>query len=398
MKKKVLYLLGILLLVDRPTRQWLSRQISSYFVVVAYSLIVSIPLIFIGIILPWRIVPLFVSLSVITMLAAVYLPFGAINAAFNPYHEAVTNRVKRIAGWLAFFGWLGVVHNVWLNFWVVGVGLLLGLIYATFAPDKKIDKLVVGFVTVMTVWSIWAVVAPDSHRAAARFAESATGVVVTTGDRASIKMEGEAATTYARPNQNIRVLYIANVQERDSKKYIAAIWDTTVNLTPDSLVKVLDHKSEALTYQGQAFVQIQLCKANGSFVNGKVYWAQADQISIVSPMELSGGSRSTSVSSTPAIQSLPSSGKPALKTVVLTPGQYGYTLKAGQETDWFSFPTGKYVYQISSSKYAYQVVYSDGGVYQGGDASIVIPERIFPVLKIHATADDSVSVVVTAKS
>lgn len=403
MKKKILWLIAILLVLDRPTREWLVRQASAYSGILVFGLLLEIPLIVLGIALPWPKVTMLIFIVTIVVFLATMAPAAIINSGLNPNGGQIfIFRIRRVAALLALCGWLSVVHNPWLNFSVVIVSIFLSMIYGVFSPETKIDKLLTSFVTLMTIWFVWGLVMPDSHRAFGNLASSYFGVAVTSGDRQTIRNEGEAAITFATPTRMVIVVYQATIgQDGDDNDCITHLTEVSVQWSPGYIVKVLNHKQKPLTYQGQAFFKVQ-SKSNGSFVNGQTYWVAADEFFILTPGDLN---KSPSVQIASMVPSAYRTGTTsAIPSTILPPGFHGFRLKKDQETPNFRVPSGgmdmKYGVGFRSPKYTYKVIYTyeNGEVveYQG-DSTKVIPDGVNRVFKIRATDDDSVTVKVVAK-
>lgn len=321
-KKIAISIIGAAFFFHQPTRDWMIRQMKAYIVFIAILIIASVPLVIVGIAVPDRTTSSIAFLLTIILFLLTFVPAGIANAALNPNSDDIFPPiVRRIAGWLAFFGWLGIMRNEWLTFWFVIALVLIFFIYASFAKKSDLlDSFVVTFVVIMTLWTLWIWASPDSNRAFNRLVASITSLATTETDQQSIKNETFSMATYARPNRVIQVVYEADISTTDSSRFIVGMTEKNIYLDTSSQLLVFNHKTPVLYYEGQGFIEIKIQKKNGSFVNAKRYWVEADYIDIdPEKLELqSPGLRSTIKKS---------------ESVILHKGDYWFTenvFKAGE--------------------------------------------------------------------
>lgn len=196
--------------------------------------------------------------------------------------------IKTAAAWLAVLGFLGMFSPEALSFnFLIGASLLAFIALGIATKTDFLTKVAYPVVLVMCCIVVWKFVAPDNFRATTRHLYARSAQVNSWNDRRSIEAEADAFVTYARPNRRIGVVYTATImKDEDGVEYISSMSDTTFVLTEKSQIKVFNHKTNVMTYQGQGFVQMQIAKANGSFVNASTYWIEADYLIILSPGDL----------------------------------------------------------------------------------------------------------------
>jgi|GEM_PF-2411235 len=402
LKKIALVVLGGFFIFDPRFRAWVRDQATTYIIALATALIIATPLLFIGILVPDRTVSSLALLFVIIIFLLSWFPTGSVNAALNPTsNDIFPVTIRRIAGWLAFLGWLGVIHNEWLTYWFVVIGIFLFFIFTAFRPGKNSDGLVITFVSIMTIWAIWVWAEPDSNRAFSRLVNSYVGLTVTEADRSSLRNEADSKATYARLLKDVKVAYKATLEE----DIIIKMWDVNVSLDKNLTFLIVSQKKEAYLFDGQPFIQIKLPKANGSFIGGEKLWIDADLVMIGSREDVDGGfgygsrrddRKPATVQSQPQISPSKSSGTD--EPIVLYPGVYRYTLKAGQRTPWFTTPDcSKYHINTRSETYNQRLYFSDGTDCMDGP-TVNVADKYGANMQILAYVDEVVTVTVTAAS
>lgn len=235
-------------------------------------------------------------LAVLYVYAVVFLPdfvvWLIVNSLYiigvtvprRPYIFPASTKV--FAGWIAFFGLLAVTQPGLISIKLMIIISLVSFIVFAFI-HKKAQGMVIPLTVILLLIAAWKWSAPDNFRAVTRHI-AARGEQVNTGfDRSSIETEGNAAVTYARLNRSVAVIYKASLsQDENNKISITALTDVPKPMNINTLVKVFNHKSEILIFEGQGFVEIQLSKKTGSFVKGERYWIEADALDLVTPTEL----------------------------------------------------------------------------------------------------------------
>lgn len=400
LKKIALAVLSGFFFFEPRFRTWVRDQTTTYIIALATALIIATPLLLIGILVPDRTVSSLALLFVIIIFLLSWIPAGLINAALNPAsNDIFPVTIRRIAGWLAFLGWLGVIHNDWLTYWFVIIGIFLFFIFAAFRPGKNSDGLVVTFVAIMTIWTIWVWAEPDSNRAFNRFVGSYVGLTVTGADRQSLRNEASSKATYARLLKNVKVAYEAELNDED---VITEMRDVSISLDQDDMFLIVSQKKKAYPFDGQSFVQIKVPKSNGSFIGGYKIWIDADLVMIGSRTDIDRGLSHVSQNnrnlapiqkqnSRTSSTSYSSDGR----NMVLSPGVHTFRVKAGERTPMFSFPDcGYYPYSISSPSYNYDIVYSANEKYHG-DPNLSIPTKTNPSFFIVPEETEIITITVS---
>jgi len=337
-------------------------------------------------------------LIAIGLFLIVWFPHGLILRLVQINDQVFPIGARMFVAWLSFFAFLGVIYPEVLTVKVMLIVVFLSIImFASASKINVVDKIMIPLVIGLCLVASWKWASPDSFRATARHMITRGMEFNSWQDRTSIEGEANALATYARPNRDVKVLYVPIFgEDEDGNKVIKSLSDVMVYLHPDILVKVYNHKNEVMSYQGQGFVEIQLPKETGSFVDGRHYWIEADYIDVVSPSELKeelAQSRQSVIQNSSSSRMIPVK----VSEVVLGPGEYKYSLKAGEETPVISFQScGKWHYSISSKTYNHDIVFSDTTYHDS--PSLIIPERLDPKFKIRALVAEVVTVKVTAKS
>lgn len=398
-KKASLAFLMTMFVFSPRLRAEILDHATNYIIALAHVLVIGIILALIGISVPSETVSALMMLVVIALFLLSWIPAGLANTALNPNsNDVFPITIRRIAGWLAFLGWLGFIRNEWLTFWFVIVGIFLFFIFATFSYEKsngivshkKSDGIVVTFVVIMTLWTVWIWASPDTNRAFNRYFGSTRDVTVTRADEQSLRNEGSAAVTYAKPNRDVKVIYAVTIlKNEEGEEYIYKMFDTLVSLTRQSVLRVYNHKDKIMTYQNQGFVKIQLKKDNGSFVDGKQYWIEADYLGIISPGDLAE-EQENQRNNFPAQVHDQSQPQPSSSlSEELSIGSYEYTIKKGEETGWKKIP-GNCVYDVMcyADRPLYRVYYNDGTVVDFTDGiNKELPRKTLAEFRIVSLTD-----------
>ena len=275
------------------TWDWIRLHSKAYALLVVIALLAELLFISLAIFVPWRAIPAAAFLLAIVIMVISYIPTGLAatvihaenikqTASSLKYH-LYPSGLRKMAGWLAVLGWLGVVHNPWLNFWTVTVGIFLFFIFEAFGSKKKKsgNSIVVTAVVLMTIWVGWSYVSPDSHNTFVRYYESWLGITKAEQHRVASANQVLAAISYARPLQPIKVLYNFNLIDGELSRPITP---TNVNIAVDSLLKIYDYK-DVRSFEGQLFIRVQI-PVYASYVNSYPYWVEADYIEIISPSQV----------------------------------------------------------------------------------------------------------------
>lgn len=311
----VLILVGVALLVMfifwTAFRNWISRQLSAlwtlitvYAPVVAtwlsgvvsslariagiYSMVLAGTALFaLGLIILALIInaPGFTALAFVLAIGLILLawcPAGILLKVFHITSGIVPKPMKVFIAWVAFVGFLGLVFPDVLTFKSLCGAALIGFIaLAIAAKTNVIDKVIFPFVMVICLGIAWQHFFPENFRSTTRYAVALDKKINTVKDRGSINNETDAATTYAVVLKDVEVLY-----SLDEKNVVKPLIERDRKLSRGLIVRILSHKQEVKVIDGQGFLNIQLAKDNGSFVNGEKYWVEAEYVQIAGPRDI----------------------------------------------------------------------------------------------------------------
>jgi hypothetical protein len=357
--EEILFKIGkYLLIIDTPTRNKITSEAKHYLSIIIFVILVEMVLIFFGVILPWRIVPGILFTLAIFLFLLTYIPMGvARNFAISrniemflwrstTYKGIYTSGIRKIAGWLAFAGWLGIIHNHWLNHWTVLVGIFLFFIFDAFGskrPDQesKFNPLVICFVVILTGMAIWESESPIFYEASTDLYQSLVKRVVSMENRQTGKNRAEAAATYGRLNRDIYAVYTARFVSNNADSAIKKLDVQKISVKTNTLVKVFHYGKEVKNYEDQGFIEIQFEDVPNSFVDGEKFWVEADYLDILSPGDLAEERRlvaekENKKSTSPVLTQVSSrqylSGLPYYDRV----GSYDLGLQKGQVSAWIT--------------------------------------------------------------
>ncbi len=378
-------------------RSWLWRQLTAiwtliqiYFPVVSrivriyYMIILGIAafaFLLMMISLPFQLSSLtaFAFVLAISAVLLAWLPIGIVLRTLRATSSVIPKILKTFVAYVAFVGFIGLMYPDAISFKTMLGAALVGFIcLGVTAKINLLDKIIFPLVIFMCLVAVWKYVSPDGFRSTVRYASSWSKQLNTHKDRGSIRHETDAATTYGIILKDVDILYTLSD---------AGLSDVTADLAKGTIVKLADHKEEVKIIDGQGFVQIQLAKANKSFVRGKKYWIEAEFVQLASPRDITpeedishNANKAVTVTSQ------------ADTIAVLYPGARKFDLVDGKSTGWLTLPKfGKFRYSISSPNYNYKIIFSDGKEYAGGP-NTVIPWRERPIFKVIALDNETISV------
>lgn len=284
------------LVISSGFRNWLWRQlvaiwtlIQIYFPVVSriiriyYMIILGIAafaLLLMLIALPFQLSGLtaFAFVLAISAVLLAWLPIGIVLRTLKATSSVIPKAMKTFVAYVAFVGFVGLMYPDAISFKAMLGAALVGFIcLGVTAKINLLDKIIFPLVIFMCVVAVWKYVSPDGFRSTVRYASSWSKQMNTHKDRGSIRHETDAATTYGIILKDVNILYTLSD---------AGLSDVQTNLAKGTIVKLADHKEEVKIIDGQGFVQIQLAKANKSFVHGKKYWIEAEFVQLASPRDL----------------------------------------------------------------------------------------------------------------
>lgn len=356
-----------------------ARYVGIYSFILSITVVVALVLMGIAILIgiPWLTGLIFAFCLGLIILA--WLPAGLIMKLFRVANGVVPNWLKTIIGVAAFIGFVGVSFPEVMTFVTLVSLILIGFIFA--AGTRKtniIDRIIIPITILMIAVVTWKYVSPEGFRSSIRYISSLSKVFSTVKDRGSIINETEAATTYAIALKDISVLY--NLDAVDDIKFIEE------KISKGDTLRLVSHIDEVIIIDGQGLLRVQLRNKKGTFLNGPIYWVEAEFVQITSPRKLMSVKEDNSGSSeNKALFSDYAS---------LEEGVSVFPLEPGEETPWFGFKQGLIAkYFISSPNFDYKILVSDGSQYEGKEKSdIGVKKNCY--YKIKANSRQVVTVMV----
>ncbi len=369
---------AIALLIGHYVPDWLrsaARAVGIYTFILAAVTLLGFLLMFIAILIGNPGLTGFLFLFSLSLILLAWLPAGVILRTFRVTAAVVPQSLKVAIAYLAFVGFLGLVApSVFTFSTVVGAGLVALILMGAAAHFNLLDKIIIPLVLIMCLVLAWQNFFPESYRSSVRYASSWSKRFDTFKDRASISNETDAATTYGVLLKDINVLYRQNAKGR--------LYDNEVTLQRGTTVLICDFKKELFIIEGQSFIEIQLAKENGEFVNGPKYLIQSAYLQTASPRDIIP--EDDSLLPGRKEDTTPSSGRMSVSSLTLGSNVF-HLPNIGDETPFLSFPDGiKVSYKISSSDYGHKIIYSDGREYDGGPNGD-LPSTRHALIKIRAT-------------
>jgi len=346
--------LGLLLQAYWPTFMgWLGgiwatirSIVGVYALVVATVALVTFTLTILALIIgvPWFTGLVF--LLSISLILLAWMPIGVITKLFG--RGFVPKSLKVFIAWMAFIGFIGLAAPSVLSFKVIiGAALIAFIMLGVTAKINVLDRIIFPLVILMVAVLAWKHYFPESYRSSIRYAESWGQRIEADKDRGSLTNEAQAATTYGVILKDVEVLY-----EFDSINFT----EVAIKLTRGQNVRIVNRRKEIVIYDGQGFVQIQLPKTNGSFVNGKRFWIEAEFIQIAAPRELI----SKVELSSPVAPDLAPAPDPPLRTrMVLGKGTHVIQLDRGEVSEEILILSNSYCISSNQKRLA-KLIYPNG--------------------------------------
>lgn len=379
----------------REALRIIGRIIGIYSMVLAGVTVFALILIIIALLINSPGFTAFAFVLAISLFLLSWLPAGIVMKVFRVTKAVVPQQLRFIIAWVAFIGFLGMVHPDALT-WKSLMGFaLFGFIWmATSAKFNAIDRLIFPLVIIMCLAAGWEHFFPESYRSTTRYAISWSKSINASKDRGSINNETNAATTYGVILRDVNTLY----ELKNLKNGVSDLTEISRNLSRGTIVKFVSHKQEVKEIDGQGFVQIQLAKANGSFVKGEKRWIEAEFVQIATPREV-----------TPKDDSLLSANKQAANSSIQAPDQTSmvkdsiftrgvYTINVKGQTPFnivvvSSQGVDCHRYSLQSPTWNYQILIPGMNPIQAGPTA-ALPYLQHPVFKLASQSGDTVTLTV----
>ncbi len=275
-----------LMVVLRKVYKFSKKAIGVYSIVVLIAAAVSLVMIISSVLIGS---PIFTGLAFVISLSLVLICWLPIGGAIKVLSEATDyvegnregekknifpNWIRAFVAWVAFVGFIGLVLPEILTLKsMIGAALIGFIVMGLSSKFNLLDNVVFPLVIIMVLVAAWQQFAPESYRSATRYAKSQSMRFTAGKDRASIKNETEALSTYATLLRDVKCLYLINENQIDQ---------IAVDLQAGEVFRLVNHKENVLLLNGHAFVEIQLANDKNSFVDGNKYYIEAEFVEIVS--------------------------------------------------------------------------------------------------------------------
>lgn len=368
------------------------RVVKIYSLVLAGTALFALILIILALLINAPGFTAFAFVLAIGLILLAWCPAGILLRIFRITSGVVPRPIKVFIAWVAFVGFLGLVFPDVLTFKSLCGAALVGFIaLAIAAKTNVIDKIIFPFVMVICLGIAWQHFFPENFRSTTRYAVSLDKKINTVKDRGSINNETDAATTYAVVLKDVEVLY-----SLDEKNAVKPLIERDRKLSRGLIVRILSHKQEVKVIDGQGFLNIQLAKNNGSFVNGEKYWVEAEFVQIAGPRDIVPKDDSllpkNHKNDVAAVVALP---EPAVPDSVFTKGTYYVHVNGATPFNIVVISQEKCKkYQLNSTG-GYNIAYDDGVVIADSpEIQQVFPYRERPRFQFKSNMPVTVKMVV----
>lgn len=381
----------------------ITRIAGVYYVVLACIALFALVLTFFAFLINAPGLIAFAFILDIGLILLAWAPVGVLLRIFRITSGIVPVPLKVFIAWVAFVGFLGLVFPDVLSFRsLCGVALIALVALATAGKTNVIDKIIFPFVMIICLGIAWQHFFPENFRSTTRYAVSWDKKINTIKDRGSINNETDAATTYAVVLKDIKTLYAKGIELNETDTVIP---EEKCELRRGTIVRVISHKQEVKVIDGQGFLRIQLAKNNGSFVNGKKYWVEAEFVQVAGPRDIvpkddsllpknqkklaiaSPVPADTAIALVPVI--------PTVKDSVFTKGTYRIHVNGATPFNIVVISKEKCkMYQLNATG-GYNIAYDDGVVIADGPGiQQVVPYREKPRFQLKSNMPVTIKMVV----
>lgn len=411
--EKLIFKIGkYVLLIHPPTRDWVFRQVRGYAALIIAVILTEIVLLTTAtlVFVPWLRTMIFMFSLVLMMLS--YIPAGvARNLAISEtpwefigrslsYKYLYPGGIRHLAGYLAFAGWLGIIHTSWLNFWTVSVSLFIFFIFDAFSRKYDVkpsqargsNPLILAFVVILTALAIWENTSPVLYKSSLGLYLSWTSKTSYKEVAQTIKNNASISVMYVKPNQKIGFRYYITFSK---DKQADSIKGDSVKITEKDMYVACNPNQGVVSYQGQGFIEVRDIDYIGSS-QPKPFWLRADQVDIVTPDDIAdvkneaNQKRKVEAPKASADQSTTVGPATELSTPSLIscgPGTYQINLKKGEESQaWYSIEC-YHSYTFEKGKVAkFYLVYKDGTTANSWTSGQWPPKSTFKIVNLSDEA------------
>jgi len=321
-----------------------------YALAVGAAIISMTLLVFIALMIGSPVLSGIVFLFAIVVFFILWLPLGVVLKLFNATPAVVPIGVRSFFAWLAFVGFLAMMTPDIFTMKTTLIAALLAIFFAMIpARFNSLEKLVMPLIIIMCLIGAWKIISPDNFRSFRRHGNATGGVITTWNDRRSFTKEANSSSTFARLEQDAKVVYTATIDNDQ----ITSLTPVAMDLKFGTIFLLCNQKEETKIFQGQAFTKIQFSNEQGSYVNGNCFWIEANLLKVGTLDDVRISKKPGDCS--PVGERLVALG-PGTHTLILAPGEVvhlkTYPSRDGCNLLTMSSPTFNYQYKFGQQRWS----------------------------------------------
>jgi len=349
-----------------------------YALIAGVTIIVIVSLLFLAIMIGSPIFSGLVFLVAIVCFFVLWLPLGVVLKIFRINNAVVPTPVKAFFSWVAFVGFMAMMTPDVFTLKTTLVASLVAIFILMLT--SRFNKLVLLLVIIMCFFSAWKLIAPDSFRAVDRHRLAISSLFTTANDRAALRKEAKASSTFGRLIKDVRVVYLRNGSQ---------LAEIPVSLPKGTIVLLCDQKRGASIFQGQSFVEVRLPNNYGSYVNSQCYWLESNLLEIGTMASLTPAEKSSEERHVLRDTIV----RDTIMSVSLGPGIHKLQLKPGQIIRLRTTPSkdGCGLLSMSSPTYSYQFKF-DGRSWEHDGPAVKYPYMRYPTCLLRSQCGDILTI------
>jgi len=349
-----------------------------YALIAGVTIIVIVSLLFLAIMIGSPIFSGLVFLVAIVCFFVLWLPLGVVLKIFRINNAIVPTPVKSFFSWVAFVGFMAMMTPDVFTLKTTLVASLVAIFILMLT--SRFNKLVLLLVIIMCFFSAWKLIAPDSFRAVDRHRLAISSLFTTANDRAALRKEAKASSTFGRLIKDVRVVYLRNGSQ---------LAEIPVSLPKGTIVLLCDQKRGASIFQGQSFVEVRLPNNYGSYVNSQCYWLESNLLEIGTMASLTPAEKSSEERHVLRDTIV----RDTIMSVSLGPGIHKLQLKPGQTIRLRTTPSkdGCGLLSMSSPTYSYQFKF-DGRSWEHDGPAVKYPYMRYPTCLLRSQCGDIITI------
>ncbi|HQQ38575.1 MAG TPA: hypothetical protein PK086_03405 [bacterium] len=349
-----------------------------YALIAGVTIIVIVSLLFLAIMIGSPIFSGLVFLVAIVCFFVLWLPLGVVLKIFRINNAVVATPVKAFFSWVAFVGFMAMMTPDVFTLKTTLVASLVAIFILMLT--SRFNKLVLLLVIIMCFFSAWKLIAPDSFRAVDRHRLAISSLFTTANDRAALRKEAKASSTFGRLIKDVRVVYLRNGSQ---------LAEIPVSLPKGTIVLLCDQKRGASIFQGQSFVEVRLPNNYGSYVNSQCYWLESNLLEIGTMASLTPAEKSSEERHVLRDTIV----RDTIMSVSLGPGIHKLQLKPGQIIRLRTTPSkdGCGLLSMSSPTYSYQFKF-DGRSWEHDGPAVKYPYMRYPTCLLRSQCGDILTI------